>query len=193
MAIKHVSNAGELIDGYLNDLPEFSKAICKKLRAIILTAEPGIIEDWKWGPNFYKDGMICGFAGFKNHVHLTFFNGAALKDTKKIFTEGKDNQNNRGVKFKSTDDIDEKILIKYIKEAVNVNKKGVKPAIKKIEIPVDFKKALVKAKLLDDFENTNFTNRKEYCLWITDAKKEETRTGRIKKAVERIGKGIKFS
>ncbi|RPI18629.1 MAG: hypothetical protein EHM58_04800 [Ignavibacteriae bacterium] len=193
MPIKHIPYAGKFIDDYINDLPEFSKAICNKLREIIFEAEPDIIEDWKWGPNYYKDGMVCGFAGFKQHVHFSFFNGSALKDTKKIFTEGKANQHNRGIKFKNVNEIDEKLLIKYIKEAVKINEKGLKPKDKEIEIPADFKKALNKAKLLKYFENTNFTNRKEYCLWITGAKKEETRSRRIEKAIEKIGKGLKFS
>ena len=30
--------------------------------------------------------------------------------------------------------------------------------------------------LLAAFETLSFTNRKEYCRWITEAKKEETRT-----------------
>jgi hypothetical protein len=113
---KYVQNASKLIDDYIDNLPEFSQKICRKIRQIILKADPEIIEDWKWGPNYYKDGMLCGFGGFKQHVHLAFFNGASMKDSKKIFTEGGANMHNRGIKFKDVNEINEKIIASYIKE-----------------------------------------------------------------------------
>lgn len=88
---------------------------------MILKADPDIIEDWKWGPNYQKNGMVCGFGAFKQHVILTFFQGAILKDPKKILNHGTTNQHNRNIKFKSINDIDEDTLIKYIREAVNNN------------------------------------------------------------------------
>ena len=42
-------------------------------------------------------------------------------------------------------------------------------------------------------ENTayNYTNRKEYVRWITEAKREETRANRLAKSVEMLKKGVK--
>jgi uncharacterized protein YdeI (YjbR/CyaY-like superfamily) len=48
-----------------------------------------------------------------------------------------------------------------------------------------------KEHLLEVFEKLSFTHRKEYCRWITEAKKEETRQARIAKAVAMLQKGIK--
>ena len=45
--------------------------------------------------------------------------------------------------------------------------------------------------LLPFFEKLSYTHRKEYCRWITEAKKEETRSQRLEKAVEMLKKGIK--
>jgi len=44
--------------------------------------------------------------------------------------------------------------------------------------------------LLLVFEKLNYTHRKEYRRWITDAKKEETRLKRLAKAIEMLKKGI---
>jgi hypothetical protein len=52
--------ATEEVLQYIDGLPPFSKAICKKLRAIILKADKELVEDWKWGPNYYLSGMVCG-------------------------------------------------------------------------------------------------------------------------------------
>jgi uncharacterized protein YdeI (YjbR/CyaY-like superfamily) len=39
------------------------------------------------------------------------------------------------------------------------------------------------------FKKLSYTHRKEYCRWITDAKKEETRLRRLEKAIEMLKKG----
>jgi uncharacterized protein YdeI (YjbR/CyaY-like superfamily) len=45
--------------------------------------------------------------------------------------------------------------------------------------------------LLSFFEGLSFTHRKEYCRWITEGKKEETRLKRLEKAVEMLRKKIR--
>jgi uncharacterized protein YdeI (YjbR/CyaY-like superfamily) len=60
-----------------------------------------------------------------------------------------------------------------------------------VEVPAAFAAAMKKAGLLIAFEKLSYTHRKEYCRWITEAKKEETRTARLTKAIEMLKKGIK--
>jgi len=60
-----------------------------------------------------------------------------------------------------------------------------------VEIPAEFEQAMKQAKLLSFFERLSFTHRKEYCRWISEAKKEETRTKRLAKAIEMLGAGVK--
>jgi hypothetical protein len=60
-----------------------------------------------------------------------------------------------------------------------------------IEVPAAFEKLMKKEGLFPAFEKLSHTHRKEYCRWITDAKKEETRLKRLEKAVEMLRKGIK--
>jgi hypothetical protein len=60
-----------------------------------------------------------------------------------------------------------------------------------VEIPPEFAKLLKKEELLRVFEKLSYTHRKEYCRWITEAKKEETRQTRIAKAVEMLRTGVK--
>src|SRR5579864_7115449 len=56
-----------------------------------------------------------------------------------------------------------------------------------LEVPAPFEKLLKKEGLLPFFEKLSYTHRKEYCRWITGAKKEETRLRRLEKAVEMLG------
>jgi len=52
-----------------------------------------------------------------------------------------------------------------------------------LETPPDFAKRLTEVKLIATFEMLSYSHRREYCHWITEAKKDETRLNRIQKAV----------
>jgi len=60
-----------------------------------------------------------------------------------------------------------------------------------VEVPAEFQRLLKKEGLLPFFDKLSYTHRKEYCRWITEAKKEETRLRRLEKAVDMLKKGIK--
>jgi hypothetical protein len=60
-----------------------------------------------------------------------------------------------------------------------------------VEIPPDLRALLKKEGLLGSFEKLSYTHRKEYCRWTTEAKKEETRQNRLRKAIEMLRTGVK--
>jgi hypothetical protein len=60
-----------------------------------------------------------------------------------------------------------------------------------VEVPAAFESAMKNAGVFAVFETLSYTHRKEYCRWITEAKKEETRIARLTKALEMLKKGIK--
>ena len=60
-----------------------------------------------------------------------------------------------------------------------------------LEIPAEFEAQMKKEKLLPFFEKLSYTHRKEYCRWLTEAKKEDTRQARLVKAIDMLRKGIK--
>jgi hypothetical protein len=60
-----------------------------------------------------------------------------------------------------------------------------------VEVPAEFQKLMKKEGLLPFFEKLSFTHRKEYCRWIGEAKKEETRLRRLEKAIDLLKKGVK--
>ena len=61
-------------------------------------------------------------------------------------------------------------------------------APRQVDVPPAFTALMKKAGVLAFFEGLSFTHRKEYCRWITEAKKEETRTRRLEKAIEMLKK-----
>ena len=185
--------AKQEIDKYISSAAPFAQPICRKLRALIRKADPGIVEDWKWGPNFNKQGMICGFGAFKEHVSLAFFRGALLKDPGKLLEDcSGSNAHNRTVKFRTVADVDERALIGFVKQAVQLNESGVKGEVRRADIPMpaDLKAALAKdAKARAAFEKFTPGYRREYLEWIVGAKRPETRAQRIETTIKQSREG----
>src|SRR4051812_45394670 len=120
--LKESTDNKALVDAYIANATDFAKPICKKLRALAFKADPQIKEVIKWGtPVYEKNGLLFWIAAFKEHVSVMFYNGASMKDTKKILTEGTTNKNGRTVKFYDKNEVDEKIMLAYFKEAASIN------------------------------------------------------------------------
>jgi len=64
-------------------------------------------------------------------------------------------------------------------------------AVRIVEVPPEFAALMKKHGLRDFFDSLSYTHRKEYCRWITEAKKEETRAARLTKSIEMMRKGVK--
>ncbi|MEO6131920.1 MAG: YdeI/OmpD-associated family protein, partial [Saprospiraceae bacterium] len=90
----------------------------------------------------------------------------------------------------------DKVVIDFIKQAKKLNDDNIKlPARPKkakedLEIPGYFMEALKKnKKALATFNGFSPSNQREYVLWVTEAKREETRNERMKSAVEWMSQG----
>lgn len=108
------------IDSYLNEFDDWRGVILSELRQLIVTADPKISEELKWGvPVFTHRKMICAISGFKAHVKINFFHGASLKDAHKLFNNGFDSKHHRSIDFYEGAVLDEKKLKDLIDEAIN--------------------------------------------------------------------------
>ena len=65
-------------------------------------------------------------------------------------------------------------------------------AARVVTAPKDLQKLIAKnAKARAMFDRLSFTNRKEYVVWILDAKRPQTRADRLAKSIEKLAKGKK--
>ena len=55
-----------------------------------------------------------------------------------------------------------------------------------VEVPPVFESAMKKAGVLPFFKSLSYTHQKEYCRWIGDAKRDETRARRAEQAIEML-------
>ena len=63
--------------------------------------------------------------------------------------------------------------------------------VRTVAVPAQFEKLIKKEGLLPVFKKLSYTHRKEYCRWITEAKKQETRLKRLDRAIEMLKKGVR--
>jgi hypothetical protein len=69
------------VKAYLAAMPEWKKAVGKRLDALIVKTVPGVKKAVKWNTPLYglDDGWFLGFHVFAKYVKVTFFRGAELK------------------------------------------------------------------------------------------------------------------
>jgi len=168
----------------------------EQLRKIVLDC--GLTEELKWGhPCYTVDGAnIVLIHGFKEYCALLFHKGSLLKDSKKILIQQTENvQAARQIRFKHVDQIVdmESILKTYIKDAIKVEKAGVKVPLKKtseFKMPVEFKNVLDATPALKKAFNSLTPGRQRgYLLYFGSAKQAKTREERIEKYIPKILKG----
>ncbi|AGH51342.1 hypothetical protein G432_18120 [Sphingomonas sp. MM-1] len=116
-----------LIDERIRALGDWRGEMLGRLRALILEADPDMVEEWKWRgvPVWYHDGMVCTGETYKTAVKMTFAKGAALDDPAGLFNASLDGNTRRAIDFHEGDAIDEPALKALVRAAVALNgKKG---------------------------------------------------------------------
>lgn len=112
-----------LIDARINELQDWRGELLSRLRAVILGADPAVIEEWKWNvPVWSCNGIICTGETYKRAVKLTFAKGAALADPSTLFNSSLDGHVRRAIDFPEGGVIDESALGTLVRAAVALNK-----------------------------------------------------------------------
>lgn len=167
----------------------------QKLRNILL--DTGLEEDLKWGkPCFAFEGKnVAIIQPFKEHCALMFFKGLLLKDTHQLLRSiGANHQSALRLEFRSEAEIKKTVVASYAKQAIAVEKAGLKVELKakdELQLPQEltdvFKKdrALAKA-----FAALTPGRQRGYVMHFNSAKQSATKTARILKSAERIRAGL---
>lgn len=189
------------VDAYIARSADFAKPILTHLRELIHDNCPSVEETMKWSfPHFtYKapadrsPRILCSMASFKQHCAFGFW----YTDNMTANQQAAPAMGQYGRITSLADLPKDRALIQQIKEAIKVHDSGVKPRSaarppekKELEIPDYLTAALKKNnKALATFEQFNYSNKKDYVEWITEAKTEETRKKRLDTAIEWMSEG----
>ena len=183
------------VDWFFNKAKKWQKEY-DRLRMIVLDC--GLTEELKWGCPCYtfENSNIVLIHGFKEYCALLLFKGALLKDTKGILVQQTENvQAGRQIRFTHVEEIVkmESTLRAYIKEAIKVEKAGVKVPLKKtseFKMPEEFKDVLEGTPALKKaFYALTPGRQRGYLLYFSSAKQSKTRESRIEKSMPKILKG----
>lgn len=185
------------VDQYINNSSIWQEEM-EALRAILLDC--GLSEEIKWSkPCYAFEGKnVVVIQGFKKYCAILFFKGNLLKDPDNILIKtGENTRVGRQIRFEDVNEIVEKedILKKYIVQAIEVERSGLKDdkkqtqpdfteelKIKFIELPA-FKKA---------FDALTPGRQRAWVIHFSSAKQSSTCDSRIEKSMPLIfdGKGL---
>ncbi len=186
------------VDGYIRKNKKWQKEL-QALRTIVLDC--GLTEEVKWRVPCYtlENRNVLFIGAYKEAAVLSFIKGALLKDAKKILIQQTENsQTVRVIRFADLQQIVEMqpVLTAYIREAIAVEKAGLKVAFKKITehaVPEEFQSRLDELPALKAaFEALTPGRRRAYLMHFAGAKQSKTRAARVEKCVKQIlnGKGL---
>lgn len=184
------------VEEYIETNSHFGEALVL-LRDLMNTTE--LNESVKWSAPVYdlNGKNIVGLAAFKHHFGIWFFNGVFLKDAHNLLVNAQENKTKalRQMRFKSINEIDKNLVLAYVKEAIENQKLGkeIKPVrnTKALIIPEELNLVLkTKSDVNDSFKALTPGKQREYCAYITEAKREATKLTRIEKITPMILNGV---
>jgi hypothetical protein len=101
-----------------------------RMRALILEADPEIVEEQKWKkpsngmkgvPVWSHNGMICTGEIYKSAVKLTFAKGASIPDPSHLFNSSLEGNTRRAIDIHEGEKVDARAFKALVKAAVAQN------------------------------------------------------------------------
>lgn len=187
---------------WLELCPDFSRPLTEQLVELILNYEPDLRESIKWN-NLCFSGrkLVCGISACKNHVSIAFFRGTELPDPARLFERGgAGNTNIRSIRLTSLDGFNRRSFQELLRAAVELDADPAMAPAPKVKrkawpIPEFFKEALAMKQnraAAENFRSFAPTYQREYLVWLTMAKRPETRAQRLKETLAALKSGRKW-
>ena len=122
-------SASEQIDAIIQEPGDWRGEKLAHLRAVILAADPGAIEEVKWKkpskpsgvPVWSHNGILCVADTLKSAVRLTFPKGAQIDDPSGMFNKRLDSKTVRAIDFYDGEGVDEVALTDIVRAAASLN------------------------------------------------------------------------
>jgi len=185
------------VEEYIEQQEEYGEML-EILRDTILKTE--LQEAVKWGMPTYtlKSKNVVSINAFKNYCGVWFFSGVFLSDPYNILYNAQKGKTKglRQLRFTKTTEINKNIILEYVYEAIENQKKGLEIKLEKkpLRIPIELKALFNENKKLSAiFDSLTLTKRREFANYISNAKKEETKQKRIEKIIPMLLNNIGLS
>ena len=115
--------ASRLIDQRIRELGGWRGETLARMRALILKADPGMIEEWKWmgTPVWSHHGIVCTGEAYTKVVKLTFARGARIPDPSRLFNSSLEGNTRRAIDIAEGEKVDAGAFKALVKAAVAQN------------------------------------------------------------------------
>lgn len=114
--------ASRYIDQRIRDLEGWRGETLARMRALVLDADSGMTEEWKWGvPVWSHHGIVCTGESYQKVVKLTFAHGAAIPDPSHLFNSSLAGNTRRAIDIHEGETVDARAFKALVKAAVARN------------------------------------------------------------------------
>jgi hypothetical protein len=115
--------ASRLIDWRIRELGDWRGEALARMRALILEADPEMIEEWKWmgTPVWSHHGIVCTGESYAKVVKLTFARGASIPDPSHLFNSSLEGNTRRAIDIHEGEKVDARAFKALVKAAVARN------------------------------------------------------------------------
>jgi hypothetical protein len=129
--------ASKHIDQRLRDQGNWRDQTLASMRALILEADPEMIEERKWRkpsnalegvPVWSHHGIVCTGETYKKVVKLTFARGASIPDPSRLFNSSLEGNTRRAIDIHEGEQVDAAAFKALVKAAVAQNSRPSKKA-----------------------------------------------------------------
>ncbi len=119
------SQAPAMIDQRIAELEGWRGEKLAHIRKLILSADPGVVEEFKWNqPVWSLNGILCTGEAYKAAIKTTFPKGASLPDPAGIFNSSLEGNARRAIDFREAESFDETAFVTLIRAAIALNASG---------------------------------------------------------------------
>jgi hypothetical protein len=117
------TSPSRLIDARIQELGDWRGDLLARLRAVVMDADPDVVEEWKWRgvPVWSHDGIVCTGETYKSVVKMTFAKGASLDDPTGLFNASLDGNTRRAIDFHEGAELHADALKALVRAAVDLN------------------------------------------------------------------------
>ena len=118
------------VDKPIRDQGDWREEILARMRALIIEADPEMIEERKWKkpsnamkgvPVWSHDGIVCTGEKYKKAAKLTFARGASLPDPSHLFNSSLEGGTRRAIDIQEGEKVDAGAFKALVKAAVAEN------------------------------------------------------------------------
>lgn len=188
---------------WLQTCPDFSQPLAEQVVEWFLNWQPDLAESIKWNMLCFSGRkLVCGLSACQRHLGIALFRGTELPDPAKLFSPGGEaNTNIRSLRLTTLEGLDRAALRDLLAAAVALDADPTLPPAPRVKrqpwpVPPFFKAALAQPRnrtAAEGFKRLSASCQREYLVWLTTAKRPETRARRLAETLAALRSGRKWA